>query len=211
MREQEVHHELDDFTRGEVIARLFVGLLVKAAHQVLKQIAHGNVGNGVGVQVYGSDLLDHIKQAVGFFKFFDLFFKLELLNDLASAGGESRHVVRQVGCQLVRVAQQALKSEFAGVEERQLELVEDHFFDGLGVVLGLAVFVGLLFELLVVLDDGIFTGFQHAVQTAQHRERNHDPAVLRWAVGTAQQVGDVPDDVAVGLEGVDIFHEALRD
>ena len=76
---------------------------------------------------------------------------------------------------------------------------------------GLAVFVGLLFELLVVLDDGIFTGFQHAVQTAQHRERNHDPAVLRWAVGTAQQVGDVPDDVAVGLEGVDIFHEALRD
>ena len=36
---------------------------------------------------------------------------------------------------------------------------------------------------------------QHAVEAAQHGHGQHDALVLRRAVGAAQQVGDVPDEV----------------
>jgi len=38
-------------------------------------------------------------------------------------------------------------------------------------------------------------GREHAIEPAQHRHRQHDTLVLRWAIWTAKQVGDLPDEV----------------
>ena len=71
-----VHHELDDFARREVISGLLVGLLVEAPDEVLEQIAHRDVGDGVRVEIDGGDLLDDFKKAVGFLELLDLFLEI---------------------------------------------------------------------------------------------------------------------------------------
>ena len=49
--EQQVHHEADDFTRGEVIAGRFVGGFVEAPDQVFEDQTHGDVVDLAWVQV----------------------------------------------------------------------------------------------------------------------------------------------------------------
>ena len=46
-----MHHQGDDLTRREMIARRFVGLLVKTPDQVFKQPSHHEIVNAVGMQV----------------------------------------------------------------------------------------------------------------------------------------------------------------
>jgi len=46
--EHQIHHQADDFARGEVIPRLFVGLLVEFTHQLFEQLAHLQVGDALG-------------------------------------------------------------------------------------------------------------------------------------------------------------------
>ena len=49
---------------------------------------------------------------------------------------------------------------------------------------------------LLVLGQDLRLGRrEHAVEAAQHGHRQHDALVLRRAIGTAQQVGDLPDQV----------------
>ena len=130
-----VHHELDDLARGEVISGLLVGLLVEAPDEVLEDVAHRDVRDGVRVQVHGGDLLDDFKEAVGLLQLLDLVVELELLDDLPRAGGEAGHEVAEIGRELVRVAEELLEGELAGVVEGQLELLVDDLLDGLGVIL----------------------------------------------------------------------------
>ena len=153
------------------------------------------------VQVHGGDLLDDFKEPVGLFQLFDLFVELELLDDLPGAGGEPGHEVAEIGGELVGIAEERLEGELAGVVEGQLELLIDDLLDGLGV----SSFLRL--ELLVHRDDVVLGLLQHAIETTQHGERNHHPAILRRPVRTAQEIGDVPDDITVLFECVEVFHE----
>ncbi|MCG3773472.1 MAG: hypothetical protein JW395_0279 [Nitrospira sp.] len=87
------------------------------------------------MQIYCGNLLDDFKESVSLLHFFDLFFKFELLNDLARTGGEPGDVVAEVGGELVRITKKCLEGELACVVEGQLELLVDDFLDGLGVIL----------------------------------------------------------------------------
>src|SRR5690606_36046514 len=49
--EQQVDHQLDHFTRGEVVPGFLVGLLVEAPHQVFEDVTHGHIGYAAGMQV----------------------------------------------------------------------------------------------------------------------------------------------------------------
>jgi hypothetical protein len=91
-----------------VVAGLFVGLFVESPHQVLEEVAHGDVGDAVRVQVNRSHSLDHFEQAVVLFELLDLFLELELLEDLAGTGREAANKARQVGGQLVGVPSRSL-------------------------------------------------------------------------------------------------------
>ena len=195
--QQQVDHEPDDFARGEVIAGRFVGGFVEAADQVLEHQAHGDVVDPPGVQVDLGELGDHLVEAVGFFELFDLLVELEALEDLADVLGEAVDVVGQVAADVVRVALELLEVELAVVVKAQRlavvilgPVVEDgvDVGDALGAELGMA------------LEHGLLAGRQHGVEAAQHGERQHHALVLRRAVGTAQQVGDGPDEVGELLE-----------
>jgi hypothetical protein len=152
------------------------------------------------VKIDVGNLPHHLEQAVGFFELFDLFVELEFLNDLARPRRKPGHVIAQVGGELVGVAEQLLEGEFAGVVEGKAEFLVNDLLDHVIIVLA----IGL--QLLVVSDDLVFACLQHAIQTAQHGERDHHTTILRWPVWPAQEIGDIPDDVAVLFECVQVFH-----
>jgi hypothetical protein len=61
--EKQVHHQLDDIARGEVLAGCFVGYFGEFADQFLKGQAHVVVADDVGAEVeageFFSDLLEY--------------------------------------------------------------------------------------------------------------------------------------------------------
>ena len=198
--EEKVDHELDDLARREVIARLLVCLLVEPTDEVLEDVAHRDVGDGVRVQINCSDLLDDFKEAVGLLQLLNLVGEIELLDDLPRARGEAGDEFREVGRELVRVAEELVEGEVAGFVESQFVLPVDHLLDGRGVIFALGL------QLLVLGDDLILGLSQDAIQPAQHRERDHHSAILRRPVRATQEIGDVPDDITVFFEGFEVFH-----
>lgn len=153
------------------------------------------------VEIDGGDFLDDFEEAVGFVELFDLLVELEFLDDFAGAGGEAGDVFGEVSDEFVGVAEEGLEGEAAGVVEIEFELPVDHLLDGVGIILA----AGLQF--LVFGDDLVLGCLQYTVEAAQNRERNHHTAVLRRPVRAAQKIGDVPDDVAVLFESVEVFHK----
>jgi hypothetical protein len=51
------------------------------------------------------------------------------------------------------------------------------------------------FEPRMLRQDPGFRRGEHAIESAQHGHGQHDALVLRRTVGTAQQVGNLPDQV----------------
>jgi hypothetical protein len=148
------------------------------------------------VKVYLGDFLDDFEQTVGFFQRIDLFLELKFLDNLARMRREPSHIVTQVCRQFVGIAQQRLKGEFAGVVKAQVEFAVDHLLDGVNIVFTFRL------ELVVHGDDFALAAFEHAIQAAQHGERNHHPAVLWRSIWAADEIGDVPNDVALLFDGI---------
>jgi hypothetical protein len=46
----------------------------------------------------------------------------------------------------------------------------------------------------MLLDDRVLRGFQNAVETAEHGERQDDPAIFRLPVIAAKKIRDRPDE-----------------
>ena len=63
-RQQQVHHQLDDLARGEVLAGLFVGLLRSDADQFLEDIPHLHVVDPLRRQVQFGEPLDDLEELV---------------------------------------------------------------------------------------------------------------------------------------------------
>jgi hypothetical protein len=205
--QQQVDHELDHFTRGEVVAGRFVGGFVEAPDQVFEHQTHGDVVDLARMQVDLGELGDHLIEAIGFFELLDLLVELEALEDLADVLGEAVDVISQMAADVVRVALELVEVELAVVVEAQRgavfilrQVVED------GVDIGDA----FAAQFGVALEHGFLAGRQHGVEAAQHGQRQHHALVLRRAVGAAQQIGDGPDEVGELLkEDVDFQWKAL--
>ena len=194
--EQQAHHQPDDLARGEVVARGLVGKLVEAADQVLEDEPHLLVRHPVRVQIDAAELRDDHVEDVRFAHLLDLGLELEVLDeDAAHVGGEALEVAHQVLGDVVGVALELLEVEGRAVVEALAGgLVED-------AVQGLAPEPAALAPLVLGQHPGL-GGREHAVEAAQHGHRQHHPLVLRRAVGAAQQVRDLPDQVGeVGVVG----------
>jgi len=207
-----------------VVSGLLVRLFVEAPNEVLEHVAHGDVRNPMRMfgclraQIHSSYLLYHFEEPVGFLQLLDLVGEVELLNDLPGAGGKSGHELEEVRREFVGIAKELLEGEVARIVEGQNELPIDQLLNRLSVILGngfilprLLVFFNLRLrlELLVHGDDVVFRLLQHTIEATQHGERNHHATILRRPVGPAQKIGDVPDDIAVCFECVEVLHEMV--
>ena len=93
--DQQVHHQVDDLARREVVAGLAVGVLVEPADQVLEDVAHVVGGQFVQV-VHGREPADDPVQELGLGEPGDLVVEAEAVDDPPDVRREAVDVVAQV-------------------------------------------------------------------------------------------------------------------
>ena len=176
-----------------MVAGGLVGRLAELPHELLEDGAHLDVADHVGVQVDLGELLDHQVEAVGLVKLLDLGLEAEVLDDLAGTLAEAGDVVLQVGGDVGGVVGELGKVEAAGVVKRLPGDVVEHRLD-----------VGKLtaLEALMPREHRGLGRLEHAVEAAEHSERQDHAAVLGGLVGAAQQVRDTPDEADLVAEAV---------
>ena len=194
--EQEVHHQLDDFARGEVLSSGLIGEFGESADELFVEITHLEVRDRVGMEVDLGELADHLIQQVCLGELFDLCVEAELFDDVAGALGEASDVGTEVCCDLVGVVEQFGDRELAGV----VELLARHLAkDRVDIV-------DATLHLRESVEHSVFGGFQHAVQAADHREGHDHLAVFRLLVVAPQKVGYRPDESSVILDDRRVRH-----
>ena len=182
--EEQIHHQPDDFARGEVLSGGLVGKLGELADEFLEDRAHLGIADGGGVQVDVGELLRDEVEQPGLGQPVDLGVEVEPLEDVAHGGRERLDVGAEVLADVVLVAHELLQVQRRRVVEKLAGLPQE---ERLGVHAGLLA-LGQLGE------HGGLGGFQHAIETAEDRERQDDLAVFGLLVVAAQEIGDGPDE-----------------
>ena len=193
-----------------MLAGFLVVVLIKHAHEVLEDGAHGVVveagqlahGTGAEVDVLVEELLDELAEAVGLGEPGDLIAKLEVLEDVLHVRREAVEVGHEV------VLERLLR--LAGLEVAQEE--------GRGVVEGLTgggaegvVLVGdfLAVERDLHFEHSLLGRLQHGVEAAENGHRQDDVAVFAAHEDVAEGViGDAPDEVGDPVE-LSLVHEII--
>ena len=185
--QQQVDHEMDHVAGGEVLAGVLLQRLVELPDELLEDGAHGEVVDRVRVQVHLriAEPLHHLEQQTRLVELGDGVVEVELLQHLAHVGAEPGDVVAQVLRHVGGVGQQ-LGEVVAG------RVVEGESGGGLKQPLGV---------LDLVLVPGLdlhhlqLAGGQHAVEPAQHGQRQNHVLVLPALEGVAnQQIRHTPDE-----------------
>ena len=167
-----------------MLAGGLVGKLGEFADEFLEDGTHLRVADGVGMQVDAGELLgDEIEQA-GLGEAVDLGVEVEGVENVSDGGRERLHVGTQVLTDVILIAHEFLEIKRRCVEEKLAGLAKQ---ERLGIQPRF-------------LPDGQFGeyrrlgGFEHAVQPAQHGERQDHLAVRGLLVVATQQVGDGPEE-----------------
>ena len=184
--QQQVDHEMDHIAGGEVLAGVLFQRLVELPDELLEDGAHGEVVDRVRVEIHLriAEPLHHLEQQPRLVELGDGVVEVELLQHLAHVGAEPGDVVAQVLRDVGGVGQQLGEVVAGGV-------VEGESGGGLKQPLGV---------LDLVLVPGLnlhhlpLAGGQHAVEPAQHRERQNHVLVLPTLEGIANQVRHTPDE-----------------
>ena len=190
--QQQVHHQMDDVTGGEVLARVLVQRLVELPDEFLEDCAHRRVVHLVRVETHLriAEPLDHQEQEPGLVELRDGVVEVEVLQHLAHVATEPGDVVAEVpgnaggvGQELVEVvAGRVVERESGGLPEQGVEIVDLAAEPGLD------------------LQHPRLGGGQHRVEPAQHGQRQDHVLVLAAFEGVADQVRHAPeeaDDLAV--------------
>ena len=185
--EQDAHHQANDVPGREMIARRLVGQFVEASDQVLEDESHLRVWHRVRVEVDAAELRDDEVEDVRLAHPLDLVLEIEELEDVACVLRETLDVGDEMPRDVVGIALERLEVEVGAVVEALAGGPVQVLVEGSAVESALAP--------LVLGGDLGPRGREHAVEPAQHGHRQHDAFVLRRAVRTAQQVGDLPDQV----------------
>ena len=183
--EHEIHHQMHDISRREVLAGILVQRLVELPDQLLEDRAHRGVVDLVRVQVDVLEALEHLEQQPRLVELADRVVEVELLQHLAHVRAEAGDVVAQVRRQMRRVGEELVEVVAGGVVEREARDPAELRVEVLEL---LAPKLGL-FRQHLLLRAG-----QHAVQAAQDGERQDDVLVLAALEGIADEVRDAPEE-----------------
>ena len=167
--QQQVSHQVDDIPAGEVGSGFLAKALGEPPHQVLKNVAavHGADLVRAKVALLGAELLDDEVEGVALHHPLDDVVKVELCQHVLCVGGEAGQVIPEVGLNVVRVCQQGLESEPAGV----VKLVTGGFLQK-------AVDDLQLFHLFVGVQHRLMGGQQAVVEPLHHGHGQNDQTVL---------------------------------
>ncbi len=88
--EHQIHHQVHDVARREVLAGILVQRFVELPDQLLEDRAHRRVVDPVGVQVDVLEALEHLEEKPRLVELADGVVEVELLQHLAHVGAEAR-------------------------------------------------------------------------------------------------------------------------
>lgn len=182
--QQQVGHQIDDIPAGEVSSGFLAKALGEPPHQVLKDVAavHGTDLVRAKIALLGAELLDNEVEGVALYHPLDDVVKVELCQHILCVGRKAGQVIPEVGFNVVRVSQQGLEGEPAGV----IELVT-------GGLLQKAVDDLQLFHLFVGVQHCLMGGQQTVVEPLHHGHGQNDQTVLVGLERPTQHIGYVPD------------------
>ncbi len=165
----------------------FVALLTESADQLFKYVTHLKVADLIWMKIRLSKLLNHQIQQVVFVQPNNLVIDLEsIYENLSGIVTETVDHIGQVRSDIVRVIQQLLKSEFAGVVKAvPRRHVQHGFTHGIVHVLG---------QILHLLENLVLCGGKNTVQTAQDGEWQNNLAVVGLFVVPTQKFCYGPDE-----------------
>jgi len=115
--EDQIHHEADDLTRGEVLAGVLVQRFVELPQQVLKDIAHLVVGHGAGAEDHLARLIEALHEQVeqpGPLQIADGVVEVEGGKDFPDVRGEAHDILPEIQRQIGVIVQEALVVELGG-------------------------------------------------------------------------------------------------
>ena len=178
-------HQLDHFARGEVLTGGLVGGFGEFPDELFENLAHHLVGHAVGVQVDLGEHLGQLEKQVLFIELAHAFQELEALENVPRVRRKLADVLHHVQAHELGVGQQARQVENRGVVEGLLAFALEKDIQADPGVLAL----------LVLGENVLFGGLQHAFQAAQEREGEDDLSVVGLLVIAPQEVGDGPEEV----------------
>ena len=186
--EDQVDHQPDHFTRGEVLAGGFIGEFGELADQFLEHMPHLRVVHAIRVQVdVGEFLGDQVQQSV-LGQPLHLGVEIEALEDVPRLRGEPVEVGVEVLLHVILIAQH-------GAQIHRTDVVEPNLRDAQQERCG----VDARRLLLADFGQDLLLGrCQHAVHAAKHGERQDHLAVVGLLEVAAQQVCDGPDEGGKG-------------
>ena len=112
---QNVDHELDYISARVVIAGF--GIFREPTNQVLKDIAHLNIVNGLGIKVKLRESLYHRQQTVILVHFVNLLIKIKAFDNVLHIGRKALDIVAEIRCKVVGIVHKLRKSVLACIEE----------------------------------------------------------------------------------------------
>ena len=182
--QQQVGHQVDDIPAGEVGSGFLAKALGEPPHQVLEDVAaiHGADLVRAKIALLGAELFDNEVEGVALYHPLDDVVKVELCQHVLCVGRKAGQIIPEVGLDVVRVCQQGLEGETAGV----VELVA-------GSLLQKAVDDLQLFHLLVGVQHCLMGGQQTVVEPFHHGHGQNDQTVLVGLERPTQHIGYVPD------------------
>ena len=180
---QNVYHELDNISARVVIASL--GIFREPTDQVLKDIAHLNIVNGLRIEVKLRECLYHRQQTVILIHLVDLLVKVKALDDVLHIGRKALDVVSEIRRKVVGIIDKLCKGVLARIEE----LIPRHTAHRLCRVRRI---------LLVLLHDSLLRSFQCALKAADNDHRNNNVLVLVALICTSQLIGNRPNEAHLG-------------
>ena len=182
--QQQVGHQVDDIPAGEVRSGLLAKALGEPPHQVFEDVAavHGADLVRAKIALLRAELLDNEVEGVALHHPLDDVVKVELCQHVLCVGRKAGQVIPEVGLNVVRVCQQGLEGEAAGV----VELVA-------GSLLQKAVDDLQLFHLFVGVQHCLMGGQQTVVEPFHHGHGQNDQTVLVGLERPPQHIGYVPD------------------
>ena len=181
---EEVGHEADDVSRGEMFAGGFVRELGEFADELFEDGAHVGVGDAVGVEVDGGELFGDEVEEFGFLEAVDLPREFEAVEDVGDVGREGVEVAEEIGGDVVGVARDGLQVHGRGVVKTSLRGAAEEMLGG-GIGVGLLLRFG---------EHGGFGGGEDAIHAAEDGEGQDDAAVFVGFVFASEEVGDGPEE-----------------
>ncbi len=88
-RQKQVHHEMNDITRREVFAGVFIEGFVELPDQLLEDCPHRRVIDDIRVEVHVLEALQDLKQQPGFVELADRVIEIEFLQNFLHIRAEA--------------------------------------------------------------------------------------------------------------------------